>query len=248
MLKPRLIPVLLLRDGGLMKSKQFSRWTYIGDALNTSKIFNDKETDELIVLDVRATLEQREPNYELLTQLAAECFLPIAYGGGVSSPSVARKVTKCGVDKVAVNSAIRKSPELLRQISEVVGSSSTIASIDVSQNVGGYELHNHPDVNLMEYVAKMEELGAGEVLVQAVDRDGMRCGPDLELGRKILQATSLPTVYAGGVSSLEEAVSLWRLGVDGVAAGSWFVFNGRQEAVLVTYPSRKRLDEALSLI
>lgn len=248
MLKPRLIPVLLLRDGGLMKSKQFARWTYVGDALNTSKIFNDKETDELIVLDVDATLEQREPNYELLTQLAAECFLPVAYGGGVSSASVARKVIKCGVDKVAVNSAITKSPNLLSQIADVVGSSSTIASIDVHLRESRYEIHLQPNVNLIEYVAHMEELGVGEILVQAVDRDGMRGGPDLALVKEILNATNLPTVYAGGVSSLDDAVSLWRLGVDGVAAGSWFVFSGKQEAVLVTYPSRKRLDEAVSSI
>jgi cyclase len=103
-------------------------------------------------------------------------------------------------------------------------------------------------VHLGEYVAKMEELGAGEILVQAVDRDGMRCGPDLALGKEILQATNLPTIYAGGVSSLEDAVLLWKLGMDGVAAGSWFVFSGRQEAVLVTYPSRKRLEEALNSI
>ena len=248
MLKPRLVPILLIREGGLMKSYKFSSWTYVGDPLNTSKIFNEKDTDELIVLDVDASVDKREPNYKLLEQLAAECFLPIAYGGGVSSAVVAKRVIKCGIDKVAINSGVSHSQNLLAQISDAVGSSSTVVSIDVRENAGRYELNQKPHLEFTDYVANMESLGAGEILVQSVDRDGTRGGPDLALAREMVRATKLPTIYAGGVSSLDHAVALWKLGVNGVAAGSWFVFNGRQQAVLVTYPPRRKLDDALRLI
>ena len=231
-----------------MKSKNFSSWTYVGDPMNTSKIFNDKETDELVILDVDATLKKREPNYSLLEKLAAECFLPISYGGGVSSAEIAKKVVDCGIDKVAINSAIFGSSQILSEVSQVVGASSTIASVDVINRKGKYEIYGYPSLDLTDYISGLESLGAGEVLVQSVSKDGTRSGPDLSLAAAILSATSLPTIYGGGVSSLDHAIELWKLGVDGVAAGSWFVFSGRQAAVLVTYPSRKNLDQAMRVI
>lgn len=228
-----------------MKSKCFSNWKYIGDPINTAKIFNDKDTDELIVLDVDATLQHREPSYDLISQLAAECFLPITYGGGVNSPQAAKRLVGCGVDKVALNSAIFSRPSLLREISDTIGSSSTVASIDVSSNNGSHGIRKNPNIELWNFVAQLESHGAGEILVQSEHEDGRRAGPDLELATKILAESRLPIVYAGGVASLDDATGLWRLGIDGVAAGAWFVFSGPNEAVLVNYPSRKKIDEAV---
>ena len=244
-MRQRLIPVLLIRDGALMKSTKFDSWKYVGDPLNTAKIFNDKDTDELVVLDVDATRQGREPNYELLRLLSAECFLPLAYGGGVNSESSAKKVVECGVDKVIVNSAFANDPNLLFRISESVGSSSTMASIDFWGNDNFYQLRNHQDRSLEEVIHELEHQGAGELLVQSVDLDGTRMGPDINLAKRVHDASTIPIVYAGGVASLDDAARLWKLGIDGVAAGSWFVFRQPHDAVLVTYPSRKKITEAL---
>jgi cyclase len=245
MLSKRLIPILLLKDGGLMKSKQFTDWKYVGDPLNTAKIFNDKDTDELIVLDVEATAQNREPNYELLRELSAECFLPICYGGGVASAEVARKVISCGVDKVSINSAHIQTPRILGQISEVIGSSSTVASLDIDLIKGDYVLRDRKEFDFWGHLSLLETFGAGEVMVQSVPQDGTRGGPDLHLASRVLENTRLPVIFSGGVSSLEDSFELWKQGVDGVAAGAWFVFSGKHEAVLVTYPPRKRIDEVL---
>lgn len=228
-----------------MKSKMFSDWKYIGDPINTAKIFNDKDTDELVVLDVEATRLQREPNFEFLKELAAECFLPICYGGGVTSVEVAKKVSNCGIDKVSLNSAHVESPGILRQVAEVIGSSSTVASLDIKETQGRYQIRNHPAIDLWAHLSQLESLGAGEVMIQSVDRDGTRSGPDMVLAEKTLQATKLPVIFGGGVSSLDDSLALWKLGVDGVAAGAWFVYSGKHEAVLVNYPARKKIDEVL---
>lgn len=245
MLRKRLIPVLLVKDGGLMKSRQFSSWTYVGDPINTAKIFNDKDIDELIVLDVDATSQHREPNYELIRQLAAECFLPICYGGGVVTAEIARKVNTCGIDKVSINAAHLKSPQILSQVAELIGSSSTVASLDIDFLEGDYRIRDTPEVPLAHHLSELENSGAGEVVVQAIHKDGTRSGPDVSLASKILEHTNLPVIFGGGVSSLEDAQSLWKLGVDGVAAGAWFVFSGRHEAVLVNYPRRRDIDAIL---
>jgi cyclase len=231
-----------------MKSRKFSDWRYVGDPLNTAKIFNDKDTDELIVLDVDATKQGREPEYEILREIAAECFLPICYGGGVASPETAKKVTNCGIDKVAINTAILEKPGILRQTSDVIGSSSTVASLDVINTNGNYELLGKPGVRIWELAAQLESLGAGEILIQSVDKDGTKSGPDLDLAAKMLKSTELPIVYAGGVSSLKDSAALWKLGIGGVAAGSWFVFRGKRDAVLVTYPLRRMVDESLGFL
>lgn len=243
-MRQRLIPVLLIRDGALMKSTRFDSWKYVGDPLNTAKIFNDKDTDELVVLDVDASRQGREPNYELLKLLSAECFLPLAYGGGVKSESSAKKVVECGVDKVIVNSAFASDLTLLSRIAESVGASSTMASIDCTTKDGDYQVRNHQGKVLEEVVHELEQQGAGELLVQSVDLDGSRLGPDIALAKRVLDASTIPIVYAGGVASLDDAARLWKLGVDGVAAGSWFVFREPHNAVLVTYPSRRKIIEA----
>lgn len=243
-MRQRLIPVLLIREGGLMKSQGFDSWRYIGDPLNTAKIFNDKDTDEIVILDVQATQQGREPNYELLRSLAAECFLPLAYGGGVISEAAAKKVVECGIDKVIVNTALGSESKILEKISSSIGSSSTVASLDFVRNNAGFQTYNRQGLDLKQAVLQAEEQGAGEILIQSVDRDGTRLGPDLDLASEVLEASNVPVVYAGGVSSLDDAADLWKLGVDGVGVGTWFVFRPPHDAVLITYPSRKRIREA----
>ncbi len=244
-MRQRLIPILLIRDGALMKSKKFDSWKYVGDPLNTAKIFNAKDTDELVILDVDATTQGREPNYELLKSLAAECFLPLAYGGGINSETTAKKVVECGIDKVIINSLLTFDPEILSRISDSVGASSTMASLDVLSDKGGYRLRNRPGTSLHEAISDLERRGAGELLLQSVELDGTRLGPDLDLAKEVIEASKIPVVYAGGVASLEDARALWGLGVDGVAAGSWFVFKEPHDAVLVTYPPRKKILAAM---
>ena len=245
MVEKRLVPVLLIRNDGLMKSTQFGDWKYVGDPLNTAKIFNDKDTDELIILDVDATDRGRGPNFNVLKLLAAECFLPIAYGGGVSSVEHALELVRCGVDKVSLNSAALENPELVLQISEAIGASSTVLSVDVFRRGGLFYVKSSKEILLEEYLEKVGASGAGELIVQSMDQDGTLSGPDLELVRLVASNTEIPLVYAGGIASLQQAQEVWRLGVDAVAAGAWFVFSGSQRAVLINYPQRKRLELAL---
>ena len=198
-----------------------------------------------MILDVDATTQGREPNYELLKSLAAECFLPLAYGGGINSETTAKKVVECGIDKVIINSLLTFDPEILSRISYSVGASSTMASLDVLSDKGGYRLRNRPGTSLHEAISDLERRGAGELLLQSVELDGTRLGPDLDLAKEVIEASKIPVVYAGGVASLEDARALWGLGVDGVAAGSWFVFKEPHDAVLVTYPPRKKILAAM---
>lgn len=246
---PRLLPILIIRDGGLYKSENFKTWTYVGDTLNATKIFNEKDVDEIVVLSVDSHKSTQPPDYELLTRLAEECFMPIAYGGGITNEDQARRIVDCGVDKVILNSSIRENPELLTKISNVIGSSSTMASIDAICVDGGFFAFDHKshaptNRRVEELIAQFEQSGAGEIMFQSVDRDGSRSGPDLELASLVANASKLPTIYAGGVTSLDDATNLWTLGIDAVAAGSWFVFNGPHKAVLITYPKQKSIVRA----
>lgn len=243
---PRLLPILIIREGGLYKSENFKTWTYVGDTLNATKIFNEKDVDEIVVLSVGLQNSGQIPDYELLTKLAEECFMPIAYGGGITHEDQTRRIVDCGVDKVILNYSIRENPNLLHNISNIIGSSSTMASIDAILVDGHYFAYDHTlqtptKYRLEELVAKFEDAGAGEIMVQSVDKDGSRSGPDFELAQIVSSISKVPTIYAGGVSNLDDAGKLWSLGIDAVAAGSWFVFTGPHKAVLITYPKQKHI-------
>jgi cyclase len=249
----RLIPILLIREGGLMKSSNFQSWTYVGDIINTAKIFNDKDVDELIILDTQASSKGSGPNLDLIEQVVSECFLPISYGGGVRSLADARELVRRGVDKVVLNSEFLKRPSIVKEISEEIGTSSTVVSIDAQLNKGKYLPYSHLEIDLAnrpldELMVRAELEGAGEIVIQSVDQDGTKSGPDIELARFVLETTDLPLVYAGGVASLEHASMVWNTGIDAVAAGSWFVFNGAHDAVLVTYPRRSKIRSAIDEI
>lgn len=254
MVFPRLIPVLLVRSGGLQKSHKFSTWKYVGDVLNAIKIFNEKDVDEIVVLDVDATREGRGPDFDLLDQLASECFMPLAYGGGVDSVNVARQVMDRGIEKVVLNAAAWKRPDLVTEVSSILGSSSTVVSVDVTSGRKSLLRYDHitgsvvKKENLADRLKTLVNAGAGEILVQSKDRDGTLEGPDLGMMDELTRHLSVPTVYAGGIASLDDCVSLWKSGVSGAAAGAWFVFRGPHRAVLITYPDYGKITDSFARV
>lgn len=243
MLRPRIIPCLLLHEGGLVKTIRFANPKYVGDPINAVKIFNEKEADELMVLDIDATAERREPNYRLIAQLAAECRMPLCYGGGVKTVDQARRIIALGVEKVAVSSAAIENPVLIGDLAEALGRQSVVVVLDVKKDASGsYEVCTHngtratgraPDAVARE----AEDLGAGEIVICSIDEDGRMQGYDLALARLIRESTRTPTTVLGGAGSLAHLGQLIETcGVVGAAAGSLFVFKGPYRAVLINYP------------
>ena len=253
MLRTRVIPCLLLRNGGLVKTRGFSEPRYVGDPINAVKIFNEKEVDEIVFLDISATPAAREPNYDLIRDIATEAFMPFAYGGGVTSVAEVRKLIALGVEKVIINTCAVARPELVREAAEVVGSQSLVVSIDVKRTIfGRYEVVTHggsrkTGLDPVEWAHRAEELGAGEILVNSVDRDGSMSGYDLVLLRRVTDAVRVPVVACGGAGSMADFRSAVREGgASAVAAGSLFVFHGKHRAVLITYPEYAELERLFS--
>jgi len=242
-LRPRIIPCLLVHQGGLVKTTAFGTPKYVGDPINAVKIFNEKEADELIVLDIDATAEQREPNYRLIAQFAAECRMPLCYGGGVKTVDQARRIIGLGVEKVAVSSAAIEAPALVAGMAEAIGVQSVVVVFDVKPGASGYEVFTHNGRRatgraLLPAAQEAERLGAGEIVVNAIHRDGEMKGYDLALAKAVRDAVGLPLTILGGAGSLAHIGDLIKAcGVIGAAAGSLFVFKGPYRAVLINYPS-----------
>lgn len=255
MLRPRIIPCLLVKNGGLVKTVQFDMPKYVGDPINAVRIFNEKEVDELIVLDIDATLQKREPDYTLIKNLAAECRMPLCYGGGVKTAEQVQKIISLGVEKVAISSAAVQTPELISNASARVGSQSIVVVMDVKKSglLRRYELFTHngarkTGLNPVEFAKKMEALGAGEIVINSVDQDGMMKGYDQNVVKEVREAISLPLTTLGGAGTQEDILDLIRqYGTIGAAAGSLFVFKGKYRAVLINYPSRAEKDALLGL-
>lgn len=252
MLRPRIIPCLLVHQGGLVKTRQFADPTYVGDPVNAVRIFNEKEVDELLVVDIDATVRGEEPNYRLIAELAAECRMPLAYGGGVNGVEQVGRIVKLGVEKVAISAAAIANPDLVTQAARKVGSQSVAVVADVRQEgSGAYRVFTHNGTidtgKPPEQVARTaEEAGAGEFIVNNIDRDGMGGGYDLDLVARCRATTSLPITVLGGAGSLDDIHALIdRFPVIGAAAGSLFVFKGKYRAVLINYPDRARRDAFL---
>jgi len=251
MLRARIIPCLLVRDNGLVKTRGFSDDKYVGDPINAVRIFNEKEADELIVLDIDATVQCREPNYKMIEHLAAECRMPLCYGGGVTSAEQARRIMGLGVEKVALSSAIVFRPQLVAEIAEQVGRQSVVAVLDVKKRRlrGGYRIYvrnGREETNLdpVEFSRELERLGIGEIVVNSIDNDGAMKGYDLTLAEQVRAATHVPLTLLGGAGSIDDlAKVIDKFGVIGVAAGSFFVFKGPYRAVLISYPSRAERDK-----
>ena len=246
MLRPRLIPSLLIHKDGLYKTLEFGQPKYIGDPLNAVRIFNEKEVDELIVVDIDATRARREPDYELIAKLASECRMPLCYGGGVKTLDAFERIIRLGVEKVAISSAALEYPEFVTEAAKRVGSQSVVAVIDVKKTglFRRYEVvtNNASKKTGFEpasWAAKLQSLGAGEILLNSVDADGQMQGYDFDLVDEVRSAVSTPLTVLGGAGSLEHFRNLFaRYGIIGAAAGSFFVFKGKYHAVLINYPNR----------
>lgn len=250
MLRPRIIPCLLVHGGGLVKTIRFAEPKYIGDPINAVRIFNEKEVDELIVVDIDATALGREPDYALITNLAAECRMPLCYAGGVKTPEQVEHIVSLGVEKVALSSAAIESPELIAESARRVGNQSIVVVLDVKKtgHLRQYELFTHngnraTGIHPVEFARKVEALGAGEILVNSIDHDGVMKGYDLQLIEQVREAVSVPLSVLGGAGSLADIRDLiCRHGIIGAAAGSLFVFKGKYRAVLIQYPNHAEKD------
>lgn len=250
MLRPRVIPVLLVHKGGLVKTVRFDKPKYVGDPINAVRIFNEKEVDELIVADIDATAQSREPNYAMIRNLAAECRMPLCYAGGVSTPEQVERIISLGVEKVAMNSRAVLAPEVIAEAARRVGNQSVVVVMDVKRSglLRRHEVYSHngtrrSGLDPVDFARTAESLGAGEIVVNSIDRDGEMNGYEGELIDHIRQAVRVPLTVVGGAGSLADVEGLIaRYGNIGAAAGSLFVFKGKYRAVLINYPSRAEKD------
>lgn len=247
MLRPRIIPCLLVHKGGLVKTQRFKDSKYVGDPINAVRIFNEKEADELMVLDIDASLNGVEPDFALIAKLAAECRMPLCYGGGVTTAAQASRIIDMGVEKVAVSHSAISNPALLTEMAAAVGRQSVVVVIDVKKKSGffskGYEVCtlNGTRVHKIDPILlakQCQDAGAGEIVINSIDRDGMMEGYDVEFAKQVKSALRIPVTFMGGAGSLEHLGQLISaVGVVGAAAGSLFVFKGKYRAVLINYPT-----------
>jgi imidazole glycerol-phosphate synthase subunit HisF len=250
---PRVMPCLLLRGSGLVKTVKFKDPTYLGDPRNAVKIFNEKEVDELILLDITATPEQRQPRFDLVQEIVSEAFMPVAYGGGIRTIEDARRMLQLGVEKIVVCTRAIEDPAFVTAAADLFGSQSVVVCLDVRRTLlGRYEAYTHggrtrtrrDPVSLAE---EMAGRGAGEIVVNSIDRDGTMAGYDVALVRSVSSAVNVPVIACGGAGSVEHLAEAVRLGgASAVAAGSMFVFQGRHRAVLISFPAQADLRTAFA--
>lgn len=253
-LRPRVIPCLLLRGTSLVKTVKFKDSVYLGDPRNAVKIFNDKEADELVLLDITATIERRHPRLELIREIASESFMPLGYGGGICTLDEIKQIIGIGFEKVIINTCAVSNPKLVEQAARAVGSQSVVVSIDARQHRLGkkYEVFTHggrqaTGLDPASFATEIADRGAGEILLNAIDRDGTMIGYDLDLVSRVVQAVRVPVVACGGAGSVDDLVRAVRVGgAAAAAAGSLFVFHGRHRAVLISFPTGKQLDAAFA--
>lgn len=248
MRRARVIPVLLLDNGKLVKTIQFKKPNYIGDPVNAVKIFNDKEVDEIVILDISATKENREPDYAKIEEICSEAFMPFAYGGGIKSLNQVDRLFQLGIEKVVLNSALNSNLTLVRQISEKYGAQSVVASIDVKKNLfGRYIAYSHSGqkrikLSLEQYLKEILSAGVGEIFLNSIDRDGSYLGYDLELINKVSSSSLVPLVACGGARDINDIKSAIKNGASAAAAGSMFVYSKKGKGVLINYPDLKNVD------
>lgn len=253
MLRSRIIPCLLVHKGGLVKTVEFKEPKYVGDPINAVKIFNEKEVDELMIVDIDATVDGKDPDFELIENVAAECRMPLCYGGGVKNERHAEHIISLGVEKVALSSALVDQPELARTISDLVGLQSVVLVLDVKKNLfgkytvrtrnGKYDTKRDP----VEVARTVCEYGVGEIVVNSIDNDGKMTGYDTNLAERLREAVDTPLTLLGGAGSLDDIARLIdRFGIVGASAGSLFVFKGRYRAVLINYPTIEQKLEMLA--
>jgi cyclase len=248
----RVIPVLLIQNGGLVKSIQFKKHQYVGDPINAVKIFNEKEVDEIVILDISATQEKRAPNIQQIAEITGEAFMPLAYGGGITSIEEIKEILYEGAEKVVLNTSALDNPQLILRAAQRFGNQSIVVSIDVQKNwLGQYKVYRNngaknTGINPVELAKQVAELGAGEIMLTSIDRDGTFGGYDLDLLKQITQAVDIPVIACGGaaeVQDFQQAVAIG--GASAVAAGSMFVYQRPHRAVLISYPAQQDLKEKL---
>ncbi len=253
MLRPRIIPCLLIHDGGLVKTIGFGDPKYVGDPINAVKIFNEKESDELIVVDIDAAVTGAEPNFKVIAHLAAECRMPLCYGGGVRTADQAKRIVSLGVEKVAVSSAAVARPELVAEMAAEVGRQSVVVVIDAKKRRfrSGYEVWTHnatrnSKLDPITFAQEVEHKGAGEIVLNSIDNDGRMGGYDLALARRLRDSVNLPLTLLGGAGMLDHLQgAIQALGTVGLAAGSLFVFKGAYRAVLISYPPQDAKEQMI---
>lgn len=253
MLRPRIIPCLLVKNKGLVKTVKFKDGKYLGDPINAVRIFNEKEADELMVIDIDATYNNNEPDYKMIENLASECRMPLCYGGGIKTLEQAQRIFSLGVEKIAVSSAAIQNPSIVSDIASKVGSQSVVVVLDVKKKMfGGYDMYTHNakqyiNINPIDFIIKMEKEGAGEIVINSIDNDGVMKGYDLDLIDKFRNSISLPLTVLGGAGDLVDIAGLiQKYGIIGAAAGSLFVFKGKYKAVLINYPNWEEKDRLIN--
>jgi cyclase len=253
MLRPRITPCLLVHQGGLVKTVGFKEPKYVGDPINAVKIFNEKEADELVVLDIDATVNGVEPDYRMIANLAAECRMPLCYGGGVKTAEQAKRIIGLGVEKVAISSSAVERPELITSIADEIGRQSVVVVLDVKKKMFSkdYDVftknaRHNTRRSVFDLALTLEKAGAGELVINSIDMDGAMTGYDLALAAKIRQIVKIPITILGGAGSLSDIKALIQAcGVIGASAGSLFVFKGIYKAVLINYPTSIQRDELI---
>ena len=252
MLFTRVMPCLLVLDGALVKTIQFKNPSYVGDPVNAIRIYNEKEVDELILLDITATLEERKPNFAFLSEVANECFMPLAYGGGVRDLEDIKRIFSLGIEKVAINSYALENPSFVEKAAAVFGSQSILLSMDVKKNLfGKYRVYgrggrNGTDHEPAAWAACMERMGAGEILLNSIDQDGTMEGYDTTLIRKVTEAVVVPVIACGGAGRIQDfKMAVEKGGASAVAAGSMVVYQGKNMGVLINFPSQDDLKNIL---
>ncbi len=250
MIRPRVIPALLLKGQGLVKTVKFKDPKYLGDPINIVRIFNDKEVDEIVLLDITATPQNRGPQFEVLKDIASEVFIPLAYGGGIRSMEDVRTLLSIGIEKLIMNTSAVENPSLIRDTADHAGSQAVVVSMDVKKNfLGKYEVFTRcgqkkTGLDPVKHAMEVEKMGAGEILLNSIDCDGMMQGYDIELVRRVADAVKVPVVACGGAGNLAHVAEVIQQGhASAAAAGSMFVFQGPLRGVLISYPSPKELKE-----
>lgn len=249
----RIIPCLLLKENGLVKTIKFKKSTYIGDPINAVKIFNEKEVDELVFLDIDATRLKKQPPYEAIKDIATECFMPFCYGGGIKTIDQIRRLIASGAEKVAINTEAFKNPNFIKEAVSIFGSSTIVVSIDYKKNIFGKEMvyvnggRTSTKKDVLVYAKEMASLGIGEIFLNCIDRDGTMSGYDMDVIRAVASNVDIPVIAcggAGGINDLQEVFE--KTEVTAAAAGSIFVFQGKKRGVLISYPNQNQIDHIIN--
>lgn len=245
MLRPRIIPCLLIKDGGLVKTVNFRNPKYVGDPINTVRIFNEKRVDELLVLDIDATVKGKDPDINVIENLASECRMPLCYGGGIKTVEQIREIIELGVEKVSLSSAAIENPNIVKLGAKFVGNQSIVVTLDVKKTNNYYHVYtqngrNNTKLDPVNLVKKFQDFGAGEIVINSINKDGLMKGYDVDLIQVIINKIFIPLTVIGGAGSLGDIADLFSLfGLIGASAGSLFVYKGRYKAVLINYPSNE---------